>query len=191
MRTELLENREHLVIHTVMLTVGVHEGSNGPILYVADELRVTANYWNSRPIVVYHPNLMTGNGFAGNPVVFNQQKIGFVFNAQFDGQNLTCDCWIDIERAKKVDGRVMLSIQQNKAIEVSTGLLMEFEQSSGVWNGRKYVAVGRNYRPDHLAILPDEVGACSISAGCGMLRNQKSVSILIDEVEGLPLPMMF
>jgi hypothetical protein len=38
--------------------------------------------------------------------------------------------------------------------------------------GRPYNFVARNYRPDHLAILPDQRGACSIEDGCGLNTNR-------------------
>src|SRR5690606_13771547 len=31
-----------------------------------------------------------------------------------------------------------------------------------------YHSVARDYKPDHIAILPDRIGACSIADGCGV-----------------------
>lgn len=55
-------------------------------------------------------------------------------------------------------------------VELSTGLFTDNEVEAGTWNGEDFVAIARNYRPDHLAILPDKVGACSIKDGAGLLR---------------------
>ena len=49
-----------------------------------------------------------------------------------------------------------------------------------MWNGEEYSEVLRNYRPDHLAILPDLVGACSLDDGAGFLRLNASNKIVID-----------
>jgi hypothetical protein len=37
--------------------------------------------------------------------------------------------------------------------------------------------VARNYRPDHLAVLPDQRGACSLTDGCGVMVNTKHMEI--------------
>jgi hypothetical protein len=42
----------------------------------------------------------------------------------------------------------------------------------GQWKGEKYVAIAQNIRADHLAILPNKDGACSIQDGAGLLVNQ-------------------
>ena len=55
-------------------------------------------------------------------------------------------------------------------MEVSTGLFTENVQANGVFGGKAYHAIATNYRPDHLAILPDQIGACSIEDGAGLLR---------------------
>ena len=47
---------------------------------------------------------------------------------------------------------------------------MNLEKTSGEWNGKKYVGIARDIQPDHLAILPDIKGACSIEDGAGLVR---------------------
>jgi hypothetical protein len=71
-----------------------------------------------------------------------------------------------------VDYRVLKSLEKNESIELSTGLSTDTEPSQGVHNGVAYSGIAKNYRPDHLAILPDMVGACSIKDGCGVLVNE-------------------
>jgi hypothetical protein len=39
----------------------------------------------------------------------------------------------------------------------------------GKWNDKDYVAEAVNHQPDHLALLPDQIGACSIADGAGLL----------------------
>lgn len=179
-RIETLEGRNHFVMSMVMLTVGVHRGSRGSVFYPADELRQSVLRWNGRPVVVYHPKLMT-EGSAGNPEVFNQQKVGTVFNSHFDGIRLLADAWIDTRRVEEVDDRVFKTIKRNEQMEVSTGLYLGFEEQEGVWNGESYTAIARNHIPDHLAILPDQIGACSLADGCGLIRNS------VDELQPLGL----
>jgi hypothetical protein len=83
--------------------------------------------------------------------------------------------WFDIEKTKKIDPRVFNALEKGNKLELSTGLDTDNIPAAigAAWNGRNYTHVARNYRPDHLAILPDQIGACSISDGCGVLVNQK------------------
>jgi hypothetical protein len=57
-------------------------------------------------------------------------------------------------------------------MELSTGLYVDAELTPGDWKGEEYVAIARNLRSDHLAILPDKIGACSVADGAGLLRNE-------------------
>jgi hypothetical protein len=167
---QMLEGRKHLVVPVVMLTEGVHNGSNGPLFYSAAELRASARMWNGKPIVVYHPSMAHGM-MAGNVEVFNAQRIGVLFNARVEGGALKADAWIDPGRAQAVDQRVLVAVRRGDMMEVSTGVFTDNDEQAGNWNGEPYVATARNYRPDHLAILPDLKGACSIEDGAGLCRN--------------------
>ncbi|QEG39395.1 hypothetical protein [Roseimaritima ulvae] len=178
-----LEGRPHFVIPMVMLTVGNHAGSNGPVHYPADELERSVPYWNQLSVVVYHPSLYGRGVSAGDPDILNRQKIGVIFNTSFDGQRLKADAWVDRERVYRVDERVAQAIAREQRMEVSTGLVMDFDEVH--YNGA--VATGRNFRPDHLAVLPDKIGACSLKDGCGLLRNEGD-DIEYDHEDGLLLP---
>jgi len=59
-------------------------------------------------------------------------------------------------------------------------MFIEEEAQEGLWNKEKYIAVAKNIRPDHLALLTDAVGACSIADGCG-IRNNEKVEIDMEE----------
>lgn len=181
-RYETLEGKQYLVVPCVMLTEGVHEGSAGPLYYPAAELAKIPDVWNSKPVVVYHPEL-NGQGISAcDPDVFKTRKIGMLFNTKWEDGKLKTECWIDEAKANEVDERVMEAIQNGQMMEVSTGLFTDNEYVEGEWNGETYTAIARNYRPDHLAILPDLVGACSIDDGGGLLRNMK-ISIESDEID--------
>ena len=124
-----------------------------------------------KPIVVYHPSL-NGEGIsATDPVVVEQRKVGMIMNTLWDGK-LRAESWIDVKKANKVDERIMESLEAGNMMEVSTGLFTDNEQTPGEFGEAKepYVAIARNYRPDHLALLPDKIGACSIADGAGMLQ---------------------
>ena len=171
MRCEMLEGRKHFVIDMVMLVEGTHAGSRGPIYYPANVLRNSAPLWDGRPVVVYHPDFRTSN-FAGNPLIFSRQKIGTVFHTKFDRTRLIAEAWLDAERTKEVDNRVYEAVVHQKVLEVSTGLIV-------VPNAHDDNSADSLF-PDHLAILPDQIGACSIADGCGLARNTS---------EDIPLPL--
>lgn len=169
LRYDTLEGRKYLVVPMAMLTEGVHAGNNGPLFYPADELRKNPQVWNHKPIVVYHPE-KNGVGISACEVeILNTRKVGLMLNTKYDNK-LRAEAWLDVDRLKTVDARVLTMLQQQLPIEVSTGLFTDNEETEGTWNGKQYVAIARNYRPDHLAILPDKIGACSVADGAGLFQ---------------------
>jgi len=171
-RVDTLEGRQYTVVPMVMLTEGVHAGSQGPLFYPKDELGKTPVVWNHKPIVVYHPTL-NGQGISAcNVDVLNKQKVGVVLNTKFEGGRLKAEAWIDKDRANAVDERIMTAVDGKEVMELSTGLFIDVENTTGKWKSEEYQGIARNYRPDHLALLPDQIGACSIADGAGLLRNQ-------------------
>jgi len=171
LRHDTMEGRDFLVAPCVMITEGVHAGSQGPLYYPAEELSKTPAIWNSKPVVVYHPQANGQSISACDPVVFSQQKIGVLLNTRFEEGKLKTECWLEEDRMRSVDERVLTALEGGDVMEVSTGLFTDNDASSGEWNGEAYSAIARNYRPDHLAILPDQKGACSVDDGAGLLRN--------------------
>lgn len=176
-RHETLEGRQYMVVPMVMLTEGVHAGSNGPLYYPRNELAKTPAIWNHKPVVVYHPTQNGAAISACEPAVIQSRKVGLIMNARFEpGKGrapgrLKAEAWLETNRLGQVDDRVLEAVQNKQMVEVSTGLFTDNEYTPGHWNGEKYVAIATNYRADHLAILPDEKGACSIADGAGLMRN--------------------
>lgn len=171
-RMDSMEGRDYLVVPMVMLTEGVHQGSLGPLYYPKDELSKTPVVWNHKPIVVYHPT-MNGEGISAcDPTVIDSRKVGVMMNTRWEGDKLKSEAWLEKERANKVDERIMSAVDAKEMMELSTGVFVDVEPEEGEWKGEKYSGIARNYRPDHLALLPDQIGACSIKDGAGFLRNQ-------------------
>jgi len=175
-RNDQMAGKDYLVVPMVMLTEGVHAGSNGPLYYPAEEIEKIPAIWNHKPLVVYHPN-----GSACDPDVITNRGIGLIMNAKTAKEKdpkdskkkivkLKAEAWIEPERAKVVDNRILEAIENKQVLEVSTGLFTDNEDVQGDWNGEEYIAIARNFRPDHLAILPDQKGACSVEDGAGFLR---------------------
>lgn len=176
-RYETLEGRNYLVVPMVMLTEGVHSGTRGPLYYPAEELSNLEGRWDHRPIVVYHPEINGAGVSACSPDMVNSRKVGVVFNTRWDSKakKLRAEAWLDIDRLSEVDDRVLNALENDETMEVSTGVFSDNERSEGVWNGEEYAAIARNYRLDHLAILPDQKGACSVEDGAGLLQLNKEL----------------
>lgn len=176
-RNDTMEGEPYIVVPVVMILEGVHNGSNGPIYYSAAELEASVDTWNHKPVVVYHPKNESGKGISAcSPAVLTSHKIGVIMNTRFDNKGpvprLLAEAWLKEERVRKVDDRILTAIENKQMLELSTGLFSENEMVEGEWEGEKYVAIARNYKADHLAILPDQIGACSVADGAGFLRNE-------------------
>lgn len=171
-RTEELDGRKYLVAPMVMITEGVHQGSQGPLYYPPEELSKTPTVWNTKPIVVYHPKIDGAGVSACSPEILASRAVGMVMQTRYEDGKLKAEAWLDDEKIDRVDPRIRESIQTNRVMEVSTGLFTDNMPQQGEWRGERYTHIARNYRPDHLALLPDEKGACSTADGAGLLRNQ-------------------
>lgn len=169
---QTLNGKEHIVVPMVMITHGVHAGSNGPLYYPESELKKLPVVWNMKPVVVYHPQ-QNGQGVtATDPDVLAKQSVGVIMNTSWDADagKLRAEAWLDRDRLQAVDSRILQALEANQIMEVSTGLFTENDYEPGEYNGKRYEFIARNYRPDHLAILPDKVGACSVADGAGLLQ---------------------
>ena len=97
---------------------------------------------------------------------------------------------LDEALLKKTAPDIHQRILNNEIIEVSTGLFVDQKPRPGTFNGKSYDAVATNHRPDHLAILPDEEGACSVRDGAGLLqihskgKTQMKINkkVVVDEI---------
>jgi hypothetical protein len=172
-RRETLNGREHIVAPLSLIVPGVLNGSRGPLYYPPEEVAKDPSIWNHVPIVVYHPIVDGQQVSARDPDVLNAQGIGVVLRATISNGKLKAEGWFDIERTNKVDPRILTALEQGQQIELSTGLFTDNTPApeGAAHNGTAYDRIARNYRPDHLAILPDQQGACSIADGCGVLVN--------------------
>ncbi len=174
-RKDSMEGRDYTVVPMVMMKEGVLNGSLGPLFYPADEISKLPIIWNHKPVVVYHPQINGSGVSACSPDVLTAQKIGVIMNTHYDeaSKTLKAEAWIEESRCKKVDKRVWNAIEKESMMELSTGLFTENEPvENGKHGDKPYSYIARNYKPDHLAVLPDQVGACSVKDGAGFVRNE-------------------
>lgn len=171
-REETYQNRTHIVVPVVMMREGVHSGSHGPLLHYAEDLGAVVGSWNGIPVTVQHPS-EDGNNISANSPEQRELAVGVIFNSHMDGDKLKAEAWLDIENLESISPEALAAIRNGHALDVSVGVFCEEEESEGTWNNESYVAIARNFRPDHLALLPGADGACSWSDGCGIRNNAK------------------
>lgn len=171
-RRATLQGKEYYVAPATMIVPGVLHGSNGPIYYPIETISESPDDWNHMPIVVYHPQ-NNGQYISARTVdILETQGVGIVLNSTANGK-LQAEAWFDIEQTRKVDNRIIEALESGKKFELSTGLSVGLEDSPGVYNNREYTSIARSIKPDHLAVFVDQIGACSIADGCGVLANHR------------------
>lgn len=163
-----LDGKNHIVVPAVAITEGVLNN----IFYSADEIKNFAQSWNGVPVPVNHPVNNAGNAISANsPNVENTTNIGKFYNTEFDDGKLKGEIWINIDKAERLKyGHIVKAFENNEMMEISTGLFATIIKQAGIYNGKSYNGVATEIRPDHLALLPNEKGACSIEDGCGAMR---------------------
>lgn len=184
-RKEELDGIKYLVAPVVMVKQQVLNGE----LLPADEISRSAPGWNGRPVVVYHPVDKDGNDtIANSPDVIPDYEVGRVFNVEYDEEStkLKGEVWIDISRAKRKNSDTKLAlemIETSDELEVSTGYIVNDRvPMNGEFDGIEYIAVQRDILPDHLALLPNEIGACSFEDGAGVRNNTGGIKGFIKKL---------
>ena len=175
-RYATLHGRRYMVVPVVMLAPGVHAGSDGPLYYPPEELAKTPEAWNTKPVVVYHPQ----HGTATAPEVLERQAVGTVMNAKWAGGKLRAEVWLDAGRLENLAPEVGRALAAGSPVEVSTGLYTDQAATPGSYLGKPYGHVATNHRPDHLALLPVGKGACSVADGCGLLLTNEETQMTND-----------
>lgn len=171
-RTTNHEGKPHIVVPVVMMVEGVHSGSQGPILHTSQELGHLPQSWNGVPVVIGHPQNQSGQYVSANsPDVIDQEKVGRVYNANFENGKLKAEAWLEVSKLQQVSPVALARIRQGLPLEVSIGVFTDTEEVTGEFNGEQYAGIARNHRPDHLALLPGDIGACSVEDGCGIRVN--------------------
>lgn len=174
-RRVTFDGKPHLVAPVVILTEGVHNGSQGPIFYPSEELEKRPFLWNGVPVPIGHPEKEGVNISANSPDVLEEHSVGRLFNTHFDKttKKLRSELWIDEQKTRRLSPETIAALEASLPLEVSTGIFTDDELVAGTYNGKQYTRIARNFKPDHLALLPGQKGACSYADGCGVRVNQE------------------
>lgn len=181
-KTKQLGGRTYIVAPVVMIVEGVFAGNQGACLYRGEHIAQAVSSWNNKPITINHPR--DNNGVfvsAGTSDVLEKFGVGFVLNTKWDPKTkkLKAEAWFDVERLDRVYGgeKIKASLLNGTPAEVSTGLFIDKQAASGIYQGKEYVGEATNHRPDHLAMIIEGVGACSLKDGAGLLVNREAKTL--------------
>lgn len=178
-RIEILKGRKYRVLPIRILREGVltGEGVREPVLYRLRDLKRFAASWNNKPIVVNHPKNHRGDYCsAAKPKHLEESEVGFLLRNRIAGQFHEAEAWIDEERIEEIAPEVLEMMDAGLTIGVSAGLFSDLRRKRGNWNGEDYKYIAENHRPDHCALLPRSIGACSIEDGCGVFTAAQAAS---------------
>lgn len=181
--TVLVENKQYLIVPVVMMVEGVHNGSGGAIYHSAEELGKSADSWQDIPVVINHP-ILNGSYVSINTTgIAEAYQVGHISEPVMKNEKLTAKVYLDVQKLTAISPETLLAVQEGKVLEVSIGVFTEDEEIEGEWNGETYQKIARNHIPDHLAILPEEVGACSVKDGCGLRVNNEKKGGMLNVIE--------
>jgi len=183
-----LAGRSYLVAPVAMIVEGVFAGNQGPILYEQSDITKSVASWNHKPITVGHPK--RGDQFVSGclPESIEDFGVGMVLNTSWNARTkkLRAEAWFDETRLDVVPGgsAIKAALAKQEPMEVSTGLFVDKEVFSGQYNGKEFTGKARNFRPDHLAVIVNGVGACSLKDGAGLLVNKDSQAADVNPQSG-------
>jgi len=173
-RRETLDGTEYVVAPTTLLKpmyLNVPGSWTANEAYLPErEAKESIPSWNGTPLTLNHPSHNGAGTTANSPEMHAKTAIGKVFNAQWDGGEVVGEAWFNVEKIRDMGGmaeQVLDDVLAGNAVDVSTGYRAS-KLPSGEYDGETHNAVQGNLKPDHLAVLPNQRGKCSVDAGCGV-----------------------
>lgn len=186
-RVEKLRGDTYLVAPTVLVREGVLNGG----LLTYEEIEKSVPGWNGRPVTAPpaenesgHPR-RNGEFVSANEAEFlESMQTGFLQNTEAredlatpkgdeNPRGLVGEAWINLGRTQDISDLAVEAARRmakGERLEVSTGYFHGIEQTGGMFQGEEYEFEQFDLMPDHLALLPNERGACSWGDGCGAPR---------------------
>jgi hypothetical protein len=180
-RREKRDGRDFLVAPFISLRPQTLAGSKGGLYYPESEIAANPGIWNGVPLTLSHPTdpLTNTPESARQPHVAERFQLGTVYNDRLmsDGSR-GGEAWFDVQqtatKAPSLYGKLMRAArgQRQAPLELSTGLYTDNIPAYGHDSkGKPYHAIATNYKPDHLAVLENQTGACSVEDGCSINLN--------------------
>lgn len=128
-------------------------------------LEASVPQWAEKPVTVGHPP--KGLTKPARAAWISNHKIGYVRNVRFDAGKLVGEAWLDPSRLKP---RLRRAVERGNLVDVSIGYHCHSSPVIGspTLNGHDYTQRVTFLAPDHLALLPTTLGACTCAEGCGL-----------------------
>ena len=173
----MLNNVDYLTAPCVMIVAGVLNGA------LISEEELVPNDWNGVAITISHPSDAIGNAISARaPQVLASSGVGHVYHVRLGSgtrgsqkvASLVGELWLDVGRMQAMGGEALEALTMLEAhtpVECSTGFYSTSIAARGSFLGTQYVERHTQLRPDHLALLPNAIGACSLTDGCGALKS--------------------
>lgn len=175
--------KKFLSAPAVMLLPDVLNG----VLVTEDVAAKFPETWNGVPVTLGHPMKNNQHVDANQPDVLEEFKIGQLFGCKWEDGKLKGFAYLDPDILGKKNQTLLDKIKANEMVEVSTGFFSDDDPTPGQWNGKDYTVVAKTIYPNHFAILPNGIGACSIAKGAGIPRvNQEQEKTgIMDDIKSL------
>lgn len=176
LRRDTLNGKEYLVAPVVAVQEGVYlyprqngRGIKREFLNT-EAIEESLPDWEGVPLTIPHPEDDKGRpGLIVNAET-THTDVGQFRNVSVDGDSLVGETWIREDAVGTVNGKLeeyIEAIESGEPQEVSTGYRANTEVEKGTYNNQRYTYQQDGLEPDHLALLPDERGNCSVEEGCG------------------------
>jgi hypothetical protein len=188
-RKETVDGVEYLVCPCVLVKEQVLNGDFLPRY----EIEKSVQLWEGVRVCCNHPvDEESGISVSANEIdSVNDYHIGYVWNVKYEPETtkLKADVYIDINKMSKNEEtkKAYDKIIKSENLDVSTGYFCDTQLFESEFDGVNYNAVQTNLVPNHLALLPSDVGACSFDDGGGIRNNAYRHKVTIDDNE----PMSF
>lgn len=166
---EIMDGEEFLVIPVVAAVEGVLNNYYLPI----ESIEASLPAWEGVPVTLSHPKQYGQDISANTKFAKENYCVGFFFNAHIDEDKFKGEFWIQLSSLNnKDDGQALLNkLDNDEVVEVSTAYWCQTNGTTGVYKGKSYEGIQFNLVPNHVAILVNEIGACSVVDGCGTPRT--------------------
>ena len=164
---ETIKKTDYRTYPVVMMVEGIHSGSDGPVFFDHRVLLESIKMWDGIPATIGHPD----DGYNYVDLIQDENTVGFISDTVFKStiNGLGAKLWVD----KDGNEELIEKIEDGSKIDVSVGVWYQTYYWEGEWNGEKYSKSAHDLVGDHLALLPDSIGACSWQDGCGIRDFKK------------------
>lgn len=177
------EGEVYIKLPSVLQKSGLLTSGRGQtIFYSKQTLHEGADSMSGKSVFLNH-QLENSKGNTEEPDIHNRSRIGTVYNAMFSQEKdaLIGDVYLNLKRIKSIIPKIEKPILAGVALELSTGVRVTgaYDESKGYINAEHIIF-------DHLALLPDAKGSCSLADGCGLGVNNKR-----EEVDNLLIQSLY